>query len=67
MISGVLYEKRKTAILITHDISEAISMADRVIVLSSRPGTVKSIVDINLSIENRTPLVQEVRRVQVLF
>lgn len=36
-------------------IAEAISMADRVIVLSSRPGTVKEIFDIQLSIENRTP------------
>jgi len=54
-IWGIIRKEKKTAILITHDISEAISMADRVIVLSSRPGTVKSIVDINLSIENRTP------------
>ncbi len=30
-------------------------MADRVIVLSSRPGTVNQILDIRLSIENRTP------------
>lgn len=42
-------------ICITVVIPEAISMADRVIVLSSRPGTVKKVFDINLSIENRTP------------
>ena len=54
-IWGILRKEKKTAILITHDISEAISMADRVIVLSSRPGTVKQIFDIHLSIENRTP------------
>lgn len=51
----IIRKEKKTAILITHDISEAISMSDRVIVLSSRPATVKSIIDINLSIENRTP------------
>ncbi len=54
-IWGIIRREKKTAILITHDISEAISMSDRVIVLSSRPGTVKSILDIHLSIENRTP------------
>lgn len=54
-IWGIIRKEKKTAILITHDISEAISMSDRVIVLSSRPGTVKSIFDIKLSIDNRTP------------
>jgi NitT/TauT family transport system ATP-binding protein len=54
-IWGIIRKEKKTAILITHDIAEAISMADRVIVLSSRPGTVKKVFDINLSIEDRTP------------
>ncbi len=54
-IWGIIRREKKTAILITHDISEAISMSDRVIVLSPRPGTVKSSFDIRLSIENRTP------------
>lgn len=54
-IWGIIRKEKKTAILITHDISEAISMADRVVVLSNRPGTVKNIFDINLSLENRTP------------
>ena len=35
---------------------EAISMSDRVIVLSERPATVKSIHDIDFEMENRTPL-----------
>lgn len=38
----------KTAIIITHDISEAISIGDRVVVMSSRPSRVKSIYDIDL-------------------
>ncbi len=54
-IWGIIRKEKKTAILITHDISEAISMADRVIVLTPRPGTVKAVVDINFSLENRTP------------
>lgn len=39
---------RKTALFITHQISEAIYLSDRVIVFSGRPGTVKDIVDIDI-------------------
>lgn len=38
----------KTLIFVTHDITEAISLADRVIVMSSRPGKIRSIVEIGL-------------------
>ena len=42
-------------IMVTHDIAEAISMCDKVIVLSNRPAVIKSVYDINL--ENRsTPI-----------
>jgi len=41
-VSEILRRERKTAILVTHDIGEAVSMAERVIVLSRRPGRVKS-------------------------
>jgi NitT/TauT family transport system ATP-binding protein len=41
-ITEVLRRENKTVILVTHDIGEAISMADRVVVLSRRPGRVKS-------------------------
>jgi NitT/TauT family transport system ATP-binding protein len=54
-IWSIIHQEKKTAILITHDISEAISMSDRVIVLSERPGTVKRTFDIKLSISDRTP------------
>jgi NitT/TauT family transport system ATP-binding protein len=40
---------RKTALFITHDIKEAIYLADRVIVFTRRPGRVKTVVDIKLS------------------
>lgn len=55
-IYQIIKKENKTAILVTHDISEAISMADRVIILSQRPGTVKQILDINLTCSKRTPL-----------
>jgi NitT/TauT family transport system ATP-binding protein len=41
-VTEILRRERKTAILVTHDIGEAVSMAERVIVLSRRPGRVKS-------------------------
>lgn len=55
-IYSILRKEKITAIIVTHDISEAISMSDRVLVLSKRPGTIKDIHKINFDIENRTPI-----------
>ncbi len=55
-IGTILRKEGKPAILVTHDISEAISMADRVIVLSSRPATVRSLITIDLDLPDRTPM-----------
>ncbi len=44
----IIKNEGKTAILVTHDISEAISMSDRVIILSSRPATIKDNIKINI-------------------
>ncbi len=41
-VYAIIRTEGKTAILVTHDIAEAISLADRIIVLSKRPGTIKS-------------------------
>ena len=54
----IIKKEKKSAIMVTHDIAEAISMADRVIVLSERPCDIKNIYKIDLSnrstpIENR--------------
>ena len=50
----IIKAEGKTAILVTHDISEAISMSDKIIVLTARPAQVKSIFRPN--IEGDTPL-----------
>lgn len=54
-IWGIIKKEKKTALLVTHDIAEAVSMADRIIVLSHRPATVKNIIDVKLSLEDSTP------------
>jgi NitT/TauT family transport system ATP-binding protein len=41
-------ETRKTALFITHDIKEAVYLADRVLVFTRRPGRVKTSVEVNL-------------------
>lgn len=46
----------KTMIIITHDLSEAISLADRIIVLSKRPATVKKEIHIQLTLQDDSPL-----------
>lgn len=55
-IYHIIKSENKTAIMVTHDISESISMSDRVIVLSGRPAVLKNIHSIRFEIENRTPL-----------
>ncbi len=54
----IIKKEKKSAIMVTHDLSEAISMSDHVIVLTNRPSTIKNIYEIQLSnsstpIENR--------------
>lgn len=55
-IYSILRKENITAIIVTHDISEAISMSDRVLVLSKRPGRIKDIHKIDFEIENRNPI-----------
>ena len=41
----IIRQEGKTALLVTHDIAEAVSMSDRVVVLSARPAVVKTVLD----------------------
>ncbi len=47
-VYNIIRSEKKTALLVTHDISEAISLADRVIVLTERPAKIKNIYTLNL-------------------
>lgn len=55
-IFKILKNENITSVMVTHDISEAISMSDRVVVLTNRPGTVKNIHDIDFEMEDRNPI-----------
>lgn len=46
---NIIKQENKTAIIVTHDIGEAISISDRVIVLTKRPAKIKNIYNINLN------------------
>ncbi|OIJ18167.1 spermidine/putrescine ABC transporter ATP-binding protein [Anaerobacillus alkalidiazotrophicus] len=46
LVSHTIKEQKKTAILVTHDIGEAIAMSDRIVLLSARPGTIYQIFEI---------------------
>ncbi len=52
----ILRKENKTAIIVTHDIAEAISMSDRIIVFSRRPAVIKNIYSIELAQPGNPPL-----------
>lgn len=55
-IGQILRKAHKTALLVTHDLSEAVSLADRVIILTSRPATVAKIVPLTFELGKDTPM-----------
>ncbi len=55
-ISSIIRSRRKTVILITHDLSEAVSAADRILILTSRPGTIKGELVIQFPNHEVSPL-----------
>ena len=56
-IYDILKQEKITTLMVTHDISESISMSDKIIILSHRPGTVKKIVNIEFDMEKRNPIL----------
>ena len=54
-------EERKTALLVTHDIDEAIYLADRTVVMTAHPGRVREIIDVDLPRPRRYEMRSEQR------
>ena len=55
-ISEIIKKENKTVIMVTHDISEAISMSDRILVLSQRPASIIKDAPILFPSNNNSPL-----------
>lgn len=55
-IGRIIRSEKKTAILVTHDLSEAVSLADRIIILTRRPATIHQTVDIKFDPADLSPL-----------
>ena len=55
-IGNIIRNSGITAILITHDLSEAISLADRILVLKRRPATIKRDIPVHLTLPEASPL-----------
>lgn len=57
-IGQIIRKEKKSAVLVTHDLSEAISLADRVIVLSGRPATIRQTIPLIFDPPQETPLAR---------
>ncbi len=57
-IGQIIRKEKKTAILVTHDLSEAVSLGDRVIVLSARPASIQQTIPLHFDMQEDTPLLR---------
>ena len=55
LLKNIQKKTEMAVILVTHDLAEAISMADRILILTSRPATVAKIIPVHFSLKERTP------------
>ena len=55
-IGQIIRQEKRSAILVTHDLSEAISLGDKVLVLTQRPASIKRIIPLKFDLEEDTPL-----------
>lgn len=68
LVSELLRNYKKTAVLVTHDIGEAISMSDRIFIMDANPGTIAKIFEVPIELRNETPfLVRRHPKYQIIF
>ena len=61
-VFNIIKTEKKSALIVTHDVSEAIALSDKIIILSSRPAPIKKVIDIKFN--NLSPIE---RRKNILF
>lgn len=68
LVSQLLRNDNKTALLATHDIGEAIAMSDRIIVIDANPGSILKIFEVPIELRNEVPfLARRHSKYQLLF
>lgn len=68
LVFKLLHAYHKTAILVTHDIGEAIAMSDRIILMSANPGSIAKIFEVPIELRNEMPfLARRHPKYQTLF
>ncbi len=54
-VSELLAAYKKTTVLVTHDIGEAISMSDRIVIMNANPGSIRRIYEVPFELRNERP------------
>ncbi|RDW20990.1 ABC transporter ATP-binding protein [Oceanobacillus chungangensis] len=68
LVAKLFKTYHKTAILVTHDIGEAIAMSDRVFIMNANPGSIAKVFEVPIELRNETPiLVRKHQKYQLLF
>lgn len=67
LLLEIWQEERQTVIFVTHDLGEALTLSDRIIVLSARPGRIKEIFDVDFERPRDAVSLRETRQFSELF
>ncbi|GGB36927.1 putative ABC transporter ATP-binding protein YtlC [Lentibacillus populi] len=68
LVSELLRSYQKTAVLVTHDIGEAISMSDRILLMNANPGSITTVFEVPIELRNEKPFfVRRHPKYQLLF
>lgn len=67
-MARVIRERNCSVVLVTHDVGEAINMADRIVVITNRPGRVKAVHKVGIAADQRHPLqIRQLPRFNALY